>query len=205
MQDAVSIRAPPRTTGRSAVFRIDQRLDLFQSAPRRERRGDYHRLHARGIGGVSIRAPPRTTGRSANAVADNQWVIVSIRAPPRTTGRSFGATVAAQTSVFQSAPRRERRGDRSRTPWRFRTGRFNPRPAANDGAIADENTWINAALFQSAPRRERRGDFRSGLLDLPVIRFNPRPAANDGAIQAEAPEEQAQKVSIRAPPRTTGR
>ena len=182
----VSIRAPVRTPGRRIAGLGDHDLDLFQSAPRCEHRGDPSgRIIAAHDSQVSIRAPVRTPGRLAAHSESLTADVVSIRAPVRTPGRLPREPIFHALQKFQSAPRCEHRGDRRPTPARLDTSQFQSAPRCEhrgDSSVAHASFLL--LMFQSAPRCEHRGDW---LWYSPQPnrreRFNPRPGANTGATR----------------------
>jgi len=160
MGRGVSIRAPLRRAGRSAISGGNVALTLFQSAPRSEERGDHHTMPgSRGFPSFNPRPAPKSgaiwrclgnferqycfnprpapkSGAMSNTPALVALSVVSIRAPLRRAGRFFyGQEYGYGGLVSIRAPLR--RAGRWAGVDRSRGGSccFNPRPAPKSGAI----------------------------------------------------------------------
>ena len=113
----VSIRSPHRSEGRCCGWRSPTRtlaMNLFQSAPLTEARGDHPQCIYLSHQVVSIRSPHRSEGRCVLSNGFGRIFHVSIRSPHRSEGRSRSSFTSGRTSAFQSAPLTEARGDLDR-------------------------------------------------------------------------------------------
>ena len=132
-------QSAPRAEARGDVQScpINHHKIMFQSAPRAEARGDQRsRAPAPAMSGFNPRPAPKR-GAMRIPCASILPVTVSIRAPRRSAGRSKDEELIPSLNWFQSAPRAEARGDLIRYLAGIHSVGFNPRPAPKRGAICE--------------------------------------------------------------------
>ena len=127
--DTVSIRSPHGCKGRLSFDRAIRAPIRFQSAPLTDVRGDsatYRGAPRRPM--VSIRSPHGCKGRSAVVKFGFLLVYVSIRSPHGCKGRSGWRRTGMASSMFQSAPLTDVRGDACDFPIPCGPTRFQSAP-----------------------------------------------------------------------------
>ena len=182
--DAEKFQSAPRRQHRGDAISVHQMpRSLFQSAPRRQHRGDVRVAYVRKVAVVSIRPTAsapwghlgalRAAGGRAVSIRPTasapwgQWARREGRWPQACFNPPHGvSTVGTMQSKqdqmlenqFQSAPRRQHRGDAPPPMTGWCRSSFNPPHGVSTVGTAPTREHFAIHMFQSAPRRQHRGD-----------------------------------------------
>ena len=179
---SVSIRSPHRSKGRPSSSNPSVKSHVFQSAPLTEARGDPLSVSFITETKRFNPLPSPKQGETTEGECAGSKGKVSIRSPHRSKGRRRPSSLTSSSTVFQSAPLTEARGDFS-------------------GTLDHPNEEV----FQSAPLTEARGDFWPHATLRPCTGFNPLPSPKQGETWGKRGTDAPQRVSIRSPHRSKGR